>query len=553
MKKITKLMILLVMCIYPVVAIAADYPDRVYPQKFWDVPKDHWAFTYVADLAERGVISGYEDGSFKPNGIVTRAEWAKMMVTAASVTVVESPTITFTDTKDHWSLKYIEAAKKYLSGYSDGSFKPAQAATREDVAMSMVKLKGYDLNEVDYSALMDFTDFQSISANMRPFICSAVMHGIITGYEDKTIRCQGTLTRAEAATILYKAYQLGDNTKSAEVTEADAAQNLAEPQPRTTQNLTESESLQDESIITSTDDQTVAELKSESLPYVIRKIADADINDNEYAYTVNGNSLYWIANNCIFCYNEDKQSYKPIFKLATLDIDNDIETLTDFEVYGISFNPSTQELYVQGRYKNINSAVATDGLWIYAIINDSNYRLVTDDYTGTFDGYFTRLIDEYEDYIVEEYALLTPSFEFISQFDNNDDYYTTRILDSTMDQNKLKVAVGLSSYAIDNHLAIAEYAKGELKTLSNFYPENTSIGINNTTVAVANSDTNTITLYNYNGKVLDKLSAENIDGIGFEGFKVDNIAVRMFIFDNDTLVLYNTLTKAFYAIEEAAN
>ena len=58
-----------------------------YQQKFWDLPKSHWAFEYVADLADRGVINGYEDGSFKPEKTVSRAEWAKIMVDAAGLTV----------------------------------------------------------------------------------------------------------------------------------------------------------------------------------------------------------------------------------------------------------------------------------------------------------------------------------------------------------------------------------------------------------------------------------------------------------------------------------
>lgn len=64
------------------VLITSTVFARDYAQRFWDVPKDYWGFEYIADLTERGVIKGYEDGSFKPENIVLRSEWAKMMVTS---------------------------------------------------------------------------------------------------------------------------------------------------------------------------------------------------------------------------------------------------------------------------------------------------------------------------------------------------------------------------------------------------------------------------------------------------------------------------------------
>lgn len=112
-----------------------------YPQKFWDVPKDHWAFICVADPADRGVINGYEDGSFKPSQTVTRAERAKMMADAAGVQVSDN-NVYFTDMANHWANEYVNTAKNYLTGYADGSYRPNQAATREDVTVAMVKLKG---------------------------------------------------------------------------------------------------------------------------------------------------------------------------------------------------------------------------------------------------------------------------------------------------------------------------------------------------------------------------------------------------------------------------
>ncbi len=185
---------------------------KEYPQKFWDVSKDHWAFTYIADLADRGVINGYEDGSFKPERTVTRAEWSKIMVDAAGVQSNDNA-VYFTDMKNHWANKYVNSAKKYLTGYTDGTFRPEQAAVREDVTVAMVRLKGYDLSDVDYLYLANFTDFDSISNYAKGYVAVAVQNNLISGFEDNTFRGQATLTRAEAATLLYRAFQHGNADK----------------------------------------------------------------------------------------------------------------------------------------------------------------------------------------------------------------------------------------------------------------------------------------------------------------------------------------------------
>ena len=198
-----------------------------YPQKFYDVAKDHWAFEQIAELTNRGVINGYTDGSFKPNNTVTRAEWAKIMVGTAGIPVTDT-TPYFSDTQNHWALSYINAAKPYLTAYADGTYRPDQAIVREDVTMAMVRLKGYDLSAVDFSVLSKFTDMDSVSNNIKTYVAIAVEKGLISGYEDNTFRGQATLTRAEAATLLWRAFQLGNNDKVTDVI-ADNSQQTTSP------------------------------------------------------------------------------------------------------------------------------------------------------------------------------------------------------------------------------------------------------------------------------------------------------------------------------------
>jgi len=205
MKKIIASMVTIVLLLTTVTGLAKDYP-----QKFYDVPKEHWAFEYIAELVDRGVINGYDDGSFKPDSTITRAEWAKIMVGALNKPL-GSETASYSDMNGHWANTWVNAVKAYLRDFENGTaFRPDIAAVREDVTVSLVRYKGCEGNHADYSHTANFKDQDSISNSLRKYIAVAVEHGLISGFEDGTFRGQATLTRAEAATLLWRASQKGD-------------------------------------------------------------------------------------------------------------------------------------------------------------------------------------------------------------------------------------------------------------------------------------------------------------------------------------------------------
>jgi len=178
---------------------------------FWDVNENHWAYEAINEMAKRGIISGYSDGSFRPNDPVTRAEFAKIMIAAAGVKLTNPDSLkqTFEDVnRNHWAFPYVELAKPYLTGYQNGSvytYKPNDNAVREDIAVALVRLLKYDTTKTaDLSLLNSFKDRDDISPNLRPFIATAVKMNLISGYSDKTFRPQATLTRAEAASLIYR-------------------------------------------------------------------------------------------------------------------------------------------------------------------------------------------------------------------------------------------------------------------------------------------------------------------------------------------------------------
>ena len=104
---------------------------------FTDVDSDAWYNLSVSTLAKAGVISGYPDGSFNPNGKITRAELVS--IATRFFTTIEVGDSKFSDIAGHWAAKAIDEAyiKGIIKGYSDGTFRPDQAVTRAE-AMKIV-------------------------------------------------------------------------------------------------------------------------------------------------------------------------------------------------------------------------------------------------------------------------------------------------------------------------------------------------------------------------------------------------------------------------------
>ncbi len=199
-----------------------NMPTKTYTQKFDDVSSSHWAFAYIGEMSDREVVSGYPNGKFYPNNEVTRAEFARIMTSASGLQISAPTSKDFNDVAlDAWYAPYVHAAYPYLSGYQisgNSYYMPDTPALREDIAVALVKLKGYDTLGADESLLKTmFTDIDSISSDARKYVAVAVERGLVSGYEDDTFRGQNSITRAEATAMLWRAYQYGNDNKSFDV------------------------------------------------------------------------------------------------------------------------------------------------------------------------------------------------------------------------------------------------------------------------------------------------------------------------------------------------
>ena len=114
--------------------------DKTYSSTFNDVAKNCWAANYIGYMQQFGIVTGYTDGSFRPNAPVTRAEFAAI---ASRFEKLTQGSASFTEVPDtHWAVKYINfaATRGWVTGYVDGTFKPEHSITRAEVAAVTCRL-----------------------------------------------------------------------------------------------------------------------------------------------------------------------------------------------------------------------------------------------------------------------------------------------------------------------------------------------------------------------------------------------------------------------------
>jgi len=185
---------------------------------FPDVGSDHWAKDYISRLADAKVIDGYEDGSFRPEGNVTRAEFSKLLCLAFGLGAKGKD---FADTNGHWAQEYIQKSADVLYAPSD-AFGPDESATRGEIAYALANV----LSLEDADAADMFSDWDSVSKDMAARVGAAAKNGIINGYEDGTIRADGSVTRGEIAALVVRAQDFEAPSEPEEKPEDDKTDSL---------------------------------------------------------------------------------------------------------------------------------------------------------------------------------------------------------------------------------------------------------------------------------------------------------------------------------------
>lgn len=162
----------------------------------------HWAESVITQWQSKGLIQGYEDGTFKPGNTITRAEFVSLMNNAKGFWSEGS--INFSDVKNgSWFYSAVAraVAAGYVKGYSDGSFKPNNTITRAEAAVMIANTAKLSANE---AGAYRFTDIGSIPAWARGSVGAVVAAGYMTGYPDGSFDANASISRAEAVSSLNR-------------------------------------------------------------------------------------------------------------------------------------------------------------------------------------------------------------------------------------------------------------------------------------------------------------------------------------------------------------
>ena len=186
--------------------------------KFADVADDFWAAKDIYTLKDAGIIGGKSATEFDPEGDVTRAEFAKMVVGLFGYKAT-SDAVNFEDCKaEDWFTPYVAAGVEagVIKGVSDTEFAPNATITREDACTIL----GRALNKVAQSNELKFTDADKVAEYAAPYVALLSELGYVNGYEDGSFAPTNNITRAEAAKIIAGIYNAKDTTVTEDKTDA---------------------------------------------------------------------------------------------------------------------------------------------------------------------------------------------------------------------------------------------------------------------------------------------------------------------------------------------
>ncbi len=137
-----------------------SFPVAAWGATFSDLAPSDWGYKEVLSLTDQKIVSGYPDGTFRPDAQITRAEFCKLI--AKTVTRGLDPKFptkpTFPDVdQNHWAYGYVEAvaAQGWVNGFPDGNFRPEQSITKAEVLKILAVASDRPLQTAIPSPYMD--------------------------------------------------------------------------------------------------------------------------------------------------------------------------------------------------------------------------------------------------------------------------------------------------------------------------------------------------------------------------------------------------------------
>ena len=174
---------------------------------FRDVPTNSWYFESIDRAVSLDLLKGVGDFAYEPDGGLNRAMFVTMLARAVGESLPDSAA-GFSDVKGgqwytaamSWALR-----KNLIRGYEDGSYRPEALITREEMCVILDRLM-QQRGETLHTGKLSFADTASISAWARDSVARMTALGLIRGAENNRFFPQRTTTRAEAATVMLRIY-----------------------------------------------------------------------------------------------------------------------------------------------------------------------------------------------------------------------------------------------------------------------------------------------------------------------------------------------------------
>jgi len=179
-------------------------------KSFSDIPTSHWSKEEVELLASKLVIAGVSENNFAPNANITRAEFAALVIRSLGLSI-KGGTSFYDVSPDSWYYEEVATATNagLIVGYEDGTFRPNDQITRAELASLVVRAMAYTGANTNLTAseqsnvLKGFTDASEVNWAMKD-LAVAVDANIVYGVGNNKLAPSATATRAEAAAMLSR-------------------------------------------------------------------------------------------------------------------------------------------------------------------------------------------------------------------------------------------------------------------------------------------------------------------------------------------------------------
>ncbi|MEL6469275.1 MAG: S-layer homology domain-containing protein [Cyanobacteria bacterium J06623_4] len=198
----------------------------------------HWSAPFVEALADKGLVKGFLNGTFKPDNQVTRAQFAALVAAAFPTADAIRPVRRFPDVPaGFWAARAIRQAQTtgFISGFPDGSFRPDAPLTRVQAMVALVN--GLGLGEGRSQSLLIYGDRAQVPSYAIEAVAAATDRKMVVNYPDPyTLRPLAPISRAETTALVHQALVAANKTPRIDspfIAKADtAAPNFSDLSPK---------------------------------------------------------------------------------------------------------------------------------------------------------------------------------------------------------------------------------------------------------------------------------------------------------------------------------